>query len=357
MSPDARHQAQQRLDRIRQFREELAELEREHVLTLSPQEGSRLEEHLEGVIARLRERYALETTESEKRISWGMRVVAVLGAAAFVAALILLLHRVWGGLPAVGHVLVLVSLPLILLGVTEFAYLRGVDRFYTGLLALAAGVGFVMALNALGVVFNLLPSVHALLAYGGFATLLAYAYGLRLPLAAGLLMLSAYSAGLGISAMGGFWGSFEEWPESLLPAAMVVYAIPLLVRRHDRHDFRMVYYLCGSGAAIFALLLLSLEGQGSLLPLAPGAVETLYQIISLVMSAGLVFHGLRLGRNGLVNLGSAAFVVFLYVRLHTWWWDLLPKYLFFFWIGLTAIVLLYIFRRLRAQTAQRRTIS
>jgi uncharacterized membrane protein len=358
MSPDARQRAQQRLDRIQLFREELAELEREHALTLSPQERSRLEEHLKELTARLQTQYALETTESEKRISWGMRVAAVLGTAAFLAALILLLHRVWGGLPAVAHVLVLLSLPLILLGAAEVAYWRRVERFYTGLLVVAAGVGFVMALNALGAIFNLAPSVHALLAWGSFATLVAYAYGLRLPLAAGLLLLSSYSAGLGVSAMGGFWGScLEEWPESLLPAAMVVYAIPLLGGRHDRHNFRMVYYLCGSGAAVFALFLLSLDGQSSLLPLAPGAVETLYQVISLVVSAGLVFHGLRLGRNGLVNLGSAAFVVFLYVRLHTWWWDLLPKYLFFFVIGLTAIALLTIFRRLRAQTARRRTIS
>ena len=177
MSPSARQQAQQRLDRIRLFREELAELEQEHALTLSPQERSRLEEHLEKLIARLQDQYALETTESGKRISWGMRVAAVLGAAAFAAALILLLHRVWGGLPAVGHILVLVSLPLILLGATEFAYGRGGERFYIGLLAVAAGVGFVVGLNAIGVIFNLAPSVHALFGWGGFAILVAYAYG------------------------------------------------------------------------------------------------------------------------------------------------------------------------------------
>ena len=50
-----------------------------------------------------------------------------------------------------------------------------------------------------------------------------------------------------------------------------------------------------------------------------------------------------------MNLGAIAFVVFLYVRLHSWWWHWMPKYLFFFLIGLTAIGLLLIFRRLRTR--------
>jgi uncharacterized membrane protein len=69
----------------------------------------------------------------------------------------------------------------------------------------------------------------------------------------------------------------------------------------------------------------------------------------MVLSAGVLFHGLRMGRSGLVNLGAVAFVVFLYVRLHSWWWHWMPKYLFFLLIGLTAMALLLIFRRLRTR--------
>jgi uncharacterized membrane protein len=68
-----------------------------------------------------------------------------------------------------------------------------------------------------------------------------------------------------------------------------------------------------------------------------------------LFSAGVVFHGVRLSRKGLVNLGVAAFIVFLFVRLHAWWWHWMPKYLFFLLIGLTAIGLLLVFRRIRTR--------
>jgi hypothetical protein len=54
-------------------------------------------------------------------------------------------------------------------------------------------------------------------------------------------------------------------------------------------------------------------------------------------------------------MGALAFVAFLYVKLHSWWWDWMPKYLFFLLIGLTAIGLLYVFRRLRGRVDERRT--
>jgi hypothetical protein len=41
--------------------------------------------------------------------------------------------------------------------------------------------------------------------------------------------------------------------------------------------------------------------------------------------------------------------VFLFVRLHAWWWHWMPKYLFFLLFGLTAIGLLLVFRRIRTR--------
>jgi hypothetical protein len=42
--------------------------------------------------------------------------------------------------------------------------------------------------------------------------------------------------------------------------------------------------------------------------------------------------------------------VYLYVRLHEWWWDLMPRYLFFLLVGLIALGLLILFQRLRRKT-------
>jgi uncharacterized membrane protein len=86
--------------------------------------------------------------------------------------------------------------------------------------------------------------------------------------------------------------------------------------------------------------------------LGPQAPAAIYQLLGVVLSAGVVAHGVRAGQAGLVNLGSAAFVMFLYLRLHAWFWDWLPKYLFFFLLGVTALGLFLLFRRLRSGLAE-----
>lgn len=58
------------------------------------------------------------------------------------------------------------------------------------------------------------------------------------------------------------------------------------------------------------------------------SVELMYQMLGLGLSAAVIWHGLRLGWGSLVNVGAVGFVVFLVVRLHAWWWDWMPKYLF-----------------------------
>jgi hypothetical protein len=316
-------------------------------------EATYLEAHLEGSLASLTARFGIDATRSGRWISWGVLVASFLSAAAFCAALVLFLHRIWGVLPPTAHSLILLVIPLLVLAAAEFNFRRQGRLYYTALLALAAGVGFVMESNALGSIFNLVPSAHALLAWGSFGILLAHAYGLRLLLGAGLLLLCAYSASLFAIVEGAFWANFVERPETLIPAAVVVYGLPSLVYRRDRNDFRFVYRTCGAAWMLFAILVLSIAGNTSYLDFPTRTIETLYQVAGLVLSGGVVFHGIRLGRIGMVNLGALSFVVFLYVKLYAWWWAWMPKYLFFLLIGLTAVLLLYLFGRLRAGVSRR----
>ena len=347
MNLDANRQAQRRADRIAAFRAELAELELEQALALSPEQRSRLEAHLETVLSGLARQFGADVSESAKRISWGMRVAAFLGGVALSAAIVLFLHRIWGALPATVYAPLLVAIPLVLLTATELWFRRRVDLFYTALLAWAAGVAFVMELDALGSMFNLVPSAHAVLAWAAFAILLAYAYGLRLLLGAGLVLLGAYSASLWMMAAGNHWMGFFNRAGTLIPPAAVLYALPWLMRRQDPHDFQFVYRVCGAATGLTALLILSKQGDFHSSGLPAHTLEALCQFAGLALSVGVVVHGLRLGRSGLVNLGAVAFVVFLFVRLHAWWWDWMPKYVFFLLIGLIALLLLYPFRRMR----------
>jgi hypothetical protein len=49
-----------------------------------------------------------------------------------------------------------------------------------------------------------------------------------------------------------------------------------------------------------------------------------------------------------VNTGATFFVIFLFTRLYHWWWNWMPRYLFFAVIGTLGIVLVLAFKRVRA---------
>jgi hypothetical protein len=352
MAIDARKQAQKRVDRIALFQAELAELEQEQALTLTPEQRSGLDAHIARLLSRFQQEFGVDATDSARRVSWGMRVIALLGGAALIAAAVLFLHRVWGGLPTAAQVLILTAAPLAFIAGMEAAFVRRAGHYYVGLLALAAGAAFVMESNALGTVLNLTDSPQVLLAWGLFAFLLAYAYGLRLSLGAGLVLLCAYSAALLLNLRGYYWLEFAQTAQLLLPGAALVYVIPWLTRGRGPHDFDFVYRACGAGTGLTAILILSTGGDLCCGGLAPSLVAATYQVLGLLLSSAVVFHGLRLGRGGLVNLGAAAFIVFLFVRLHAWWWDWMPKYLFFLVVGFIALGLLLLFRRIRTGLAK-----
>jgi hypothetical protein len=97
------------------------------------------------------------------------------------------------------------------------------------------------------------------------------------------------------------------------------------------------------------MLFLSAQGQNSYLPLDDKAVEHFYQMFGVVAAAASVWIGIRQNWTGVVNAGTAFFTIFLFFRLIDWWWDWMPKYLFFLVIGLVAIGLVAVFKRLRVR--------
>ena len=69
----------------------------------------------------------------------------------------------------------------------------------------------------------------------------------------------------------------------------------------------------------------------------------------MILSAGAIWLGITRGWNGIVNTGTAFFTIFLFTRLYHWWWDWMPKYLFFAVIGALGIALVLTFQRLRGK--------
>jgi uncharacterized membrane protein len=343
-------EAQQSADRIRLLRQELATPELQNVLGLSVEQQRRFDEWSRARLAQLAQQYDVDTSVSQKRASWGMRIASTLGGIAICAAVVLFFMRYWGNLGTPLQVTIVLVLPLVALGCAEFASKRERTLYFTGLLALVAFAAFVMDLAVLGNIFNINSTERALLAWGAFALVLAYRYGLRLLLALGLVLLITYFAAAVTAEFGYRWLDFGNRPELVMFLALLAFGAPFIIRHRRHSDFPSVYRLVG--AIVFFICVLSLAEWGvpSYLPFSHQNIERLYEFMGLLVSAASMWLSVTRHWSGLVNTSAVAFVVFLFTRLYHWWWDWMPKYLFFAAVGALGIALVLMFKRLRSQT-------
>ncbi len=126
-------------------------------------------------------------------------------------------------------------------------------------------------------------------------------------------------------------------------------AIPLLARHERCPGFPAVYRLLGLLLIFLALLLLGNLGQLSFLPLSKKAAGAIYQMAGFAAAITAIWFGIRKRIAESVNLGSGFFAIYLFNRLFVWWWDWMPKYLFFLTLGIIAMILLAVFRKLRTR--------
>ncbi|MBK5292970.1 MAG: DUF2157 domain-containing protein [Acidobacteriia bacterium] len=347
--------AQRRVDRIRAFREELAELEREGALLLPAAQKASLDAHLDATLAALTAEFDVDTTETQKQFSWGMRIASTLGGVALCAAVVLFFHRIWGFLTTPLQVAVLILTPLLALAATEFAARRERTLYYASLLSLVALGACVLNLNVLGTIFNLTPGRGALLVWSAFALALAYAYRLRLPLAAGLVCLVGFIAASFASLWGWHWLSFPQRPENFLIGGVLLAAAALTtvnpIGKRGYREFGPVYQMIALLTLFLAILILSEKGQISYLPWSEHMVEGIYQVMGFAVAGITVWLGIRAGFSIAVNLGAGFFLILLYLRFYHWWWDWMPGHFFFLVIGLISLGLLAVFRKLRARMA------
>ena len=241
-----RSEAQRQADRIRLLREELQELERQKVLELTPEQRSRFDEWSAAKLRDLAARYDVDTSVSQKRVSWCMRIASTLGALAICAAVILFFLRYWGYLDTPAQVGIVSLAPLAALAVTEYTARRERTRYFAGLTALVAIACFIMNLAVLGRIFNIISTENALLAWGAFSMLLAYRYGLRPVLMLGLGRLLSYGAAALTARFGHHWLSLGDRPELFVLMGPIVFAAPLAVSHTSHTDFPPVYRLTGS---------------------------------------------------------------------------------------------------------------
>lgn len=349
--------AQRRADRIRQFGEELDCMEKEGVVALSPPQRSAIETYHQRLIADLVKAHDVDRDQRGKRLSLGMRLASFLGALALAASIFFLFYQFWGRLSTTLQVVILMGTPIMALSVTMIVAGREATGYFSKIAGLVTIACFVLNLVMLGRIFNITPSENAFFVWAVFAFLLAYATDARLLLAAGIIALSCFiSARVGVWA-GCYWIYFGQRPENFLPVALALFLIPVLIPHRRYADFPAIYRVFAMLLFFIAVLILANWGRISYFDFPTSLIEGSYQVLGFVVSALAIGVGLRLDWPDVVNTGNVFFVIFLYTKFFDWWWDVMPKYLFFFVIGLTAILALIVFKRLRAATELQQEVT
>ena len=348
MNISSRHDAQQRADQIRVFQNELDLLEREGVVALSEGQRQHVAEHHRQLLGQYAQNFDIDRDKRSSQLSLGMRIASLFGALALSASVFFLFYQFWGWLSTVSQVLILVVAPLLMLGITLVIQYKDSSGYFAKLAALVTFACFVLNITMLGQIFNITPSDKALLPWAALAFLLAYACDLRLLLVAGILCMIAYVAARTGTWGGMYWLSFGERPENFFPAALMLLAIPQFVPHRRFADFPPMYRIFGWLTVFLPVLVMGNWGSSSYLDWDRNFIEGFYQVAGFVSSAFAVWLGVRKQWPEVINTGVTFFIIFLYTKFFDWWWESMPKYLFFLELGLVAVLFLVVLKRLRA---------
>ena len=342
-------QAQQRADRIKAFQDELAQLEHDDVLSLSDEQAQAVEAYHQNLLKQYSSDYDIDQDQRAKQLSLGMRIASFLGALALAASVFFLFYQFWGNLNTTTQVLILIIAPLITFVATLIVAEKENTGYFAKLMALVSFACFVLNISMLGQIFNITPSDKAFIVWGAFAFLLAYSCDIRLLQAAGILCVIAFISARTGTWSGMYWLSFGERPENFFPAAVLLFVFPLLVNHQRYWGFKPLYRVFGLLCLLLPMLVLANYGAVSYIMWDNDIIEGFYQLAGFAFSAGAIWLGIRKQWKDVINTGNVFFVIFLYTKFFDWWWGIMPKYLFFFIIGLTAVLFLFIFKRLRAR--------
>ena len=347
MNPPSRTEAQQRADDIRVFRRELERLERESVLALTGVQDRALKEHHARLLAEYTRAFDIDRDTQAKQLSLGMRIASFLGALALAASVFFLFYQFWGRFTTAAQVTTLAAAASGTFLATLWIQRRDATGYFAKLAAMVAFACFVLNVSMLGQIFNITPSDKALVPWAALAFLLAYACDLRLLLAAGILCVIAYISARTGTWSGMYWLYFGQRPENFFPAAAALFLVPQLINHDHRAGFAAIYRVFGLLTLLLPVLILANWGDISYLDLDPNFIEGSYQLAGFALSAAAIWLGARRRWPETVNTGITFFVIFLYTKFFDWWWDIMPKYLFFLVLGLAAVLILLVLKRLR----------
>ncbi|MFZ5564367.1 MAG: DUF2157 domain-containing protein [Thermodesulfobacteriota bacterium] len=339
--------AQKRADRIAAFQQELTALEKEQVFRLDAAQKASVAAYHRGLLETFAAGFDIDTSRREKQLSLGMRIASFLGALALAASVFFLFYQFWGRFSTPVQVVILTAAPLAVLALTALASAREPSGYFAKIFGMVCVACFVLNLVMLGRIFNITPSENAFLVWALFSFLLAYAIDARLLLAAAIISLACFLSARAGTWWGCYWIYFGSRPENFFPAAILLFVVPFLITHRTFSGFDVIYRVFAMLLLFLPVLVLANWGAASYLDIDPELVEYLYQAAGFGVSALAIWAGLRKNWPDVVNTGTVFFVIFLYTKFFDWWWEWLPKYIFFLIVALTAILALLVFKRLR----------
>ena len=342
-------QAQERLDQIQAFQNELARLEQQHVLELSTDQKESVSSHHNDLIKHLSLQHDVDTSAQSRQLSLGMKIASLAGALAFSIAVFFLFYQFWGYFSFPLRVITLVSVTSVTLIATLYLAFREKQPYFSKLLGLISIVCMGLNLSMLGSTFNITPSPNAFLILAAYSALLAYACKARVMLFFAIVFVSNFIAMKAGTFWGIYWISFGEYPENFFAPAIVLFLIATMVNHKHYSGFASTYRVCALLLIFLPMLILANWGRASHLTMDANFIEGIYQTIGFLSAAGFVGLGIRKHWPSVTNTSNVFLLLFIYTKFFDWWWDWLPKYLFFFLLGLTALLVMLMLKRLRLQ--------
>ncbi len=123
--------------------------------------------------------------------------------------------------------------------------------------------------------------------------------------------------------------------------------VPQLFNQKHYFGFDVIYRVMAMLIVFLPVLILSNWGRISYLSFSTDMIEGFYQLVGFALSVIAIWQGIKRNWREVTNTGNVFFILFLYTKLFDWWWDWMPKYIFFFVLGLTALLALIVFKRVR----------
>jgi hypothetical protein len=337
-----RGEAQRRADQIAAFREEVRALQAEGV-ALDAAQLEAVRRHHEALLAELTREHDVDATAAARQMSLGMRIASLLGAAALIAAVVSFVDRLWATLPLWGQIAFLTAAPLVSTAICVVAGRIEKTRYVASIFALVACAAFVLQTVELSELLGLARSPHALLLWAVFALAIATPWRFSLPFALGVGALVAWVPAAGLWTAGYEYEEFLGHPELVILSAAACAACVRFMPQELRPTGRVVTLVLG----LISLLALTSVRSLTLLPLADETAHVLYQLMAAAVAVAVIYRGIASRQREVVTVGSAFAGFFLLTRFVDWWWDWMPKYLFFLLLAVAALGWLWALRLVR----------